>query len=207
MKVDRREFLKKAGLGTLAVASLPKLADALARPAWAQTGEALYYHLATHSFVGPTPGTPAAPQDRLMFYGQGTASPAGVTGGGAWNHTRFPGSNPPKGGPALPIVAAGAWQAKQYVSFNEIGRFGVLVAGIAEIVVDLLRTIPSVATIRGARLRLICNIGFAGLDTGEPEGIVLSIPGTPFFTGETPGPFAPVVPMFGLTAFSRLALP
>jgi hypothetical protein len=111
------------------------------------------------------------------------------------------------GGPALPIVAAGAWQAKQYISFSEIGRFGVLVAGVAEMVVDLWGTMPAPATIRGVRLRLICNIGFAGLDTGEHEGIALSIPGTSFFTGETPGPFVPVVPMFGLTAFSRVALP
>ena len=205
MKLVRREFLTKAGLGSLVLTSLSEFMT-YSPSALAQTGEVLYYHLATHSFSGPTPGTPAAPQDRLMFYGQGTFSRSSVTGGGAWNHVKFPGSNPPKGSPALPIVAAGAWQAKQHISFNEIGRFGVLVAGVAEMVVDLLRTMPSPATIRGARLKLICNIGFAGLDTGQPEGIALSIAGTPFFTGETPGPFVPVVPMLGLTAFSKVAL-
>ncbi len=204
MKVNRRDLLKKAGLGSLVLASLPKLGDALATPVWAQTPGVLNYHIATQSFAGP-PGTPAAPQDRIQIYGQGAFRSSGLTGGGGWNHVKFPGANPPKGGPPLPIVAGGAWQAKQFISFNELGRYGVVVAGVLEMVVDLLREIPSPATIRGARLKVICNIGFAGLQTGQEEGIVLSIPGTSFFTGEKPGPFEPI-PMVGLTAFTSVAL-
>jgi len=83
VKMIRREFLTKAGLGSLALTSLSEFATH-SPSALAQMGEVLYYHLATHSFSGPTPGTPAAPQDRLMFYGQGTFSHSGVTGGGAW---------------------------------------------------------------------------------------------------------------------------
>lgn len=36
MKIDRREFLRKAGFGSIALASLPTLVNALATPGWAQ---------------------------------------------------------------------------------------------------------------------------------------------------------------------------
>lgn len=37
-----------------------------------------------------------------------------------------------------------------------------------------------------ATVRVVCNIGAAGLSTGEEEGATLTIPGAPF------GPFVPV---------------
>jgi hypothetical protein len=36
MKMERAEFLKKAGLGSIAFASLPALVESFATPAWGQ---------------------------------------------------------------------------------------------------------------------------------------------------------------------------
>jgi len=41
-----------------------------------------------------------------------------------------------------------------------------------------------------------------GLDTGQDEGARLEIPGTPFSGGGLFGPFLPLVPPVGLTAFT-----
>ena len=46
-----------------------------------------------------------------------------------------------------------------------------------------------------ANLRVVCNIGAAGLNTGEEEGFVLDIPGTPFTAGGMFGPFEPFTPV------------
>lgn len=215
MKIDRRKFLKKAGLGSIALASLPALGNALAKPAWAKEGT--NFHFLAFSATGPA-GTPASPQHRIAMGGQGTFDPATpgseVVGGGAYAHHLFPGANPPAGGTAVPIVASGTWKARRLVSYKQIGTWGVLAAGVLEMVIDLFSEIPSKATIRGARLKIACNIGPAGLvNPGEMEGFTLSVPGTDFFTGGTPGPFVPIffsgapVPVLGITLFSTVPIP
>lgn len=220
MRMDRREFLRKAGLGSIALASLPKIVDTLARPAWAQ-GQ-VNYHFMCLSFAGP-PGTPAAPQHVLIMGGQGRFSPARVAspaeGGGFYVHYQTPGANPPPGGPPLPVVASGTWAARLLVGYKQIGTFGVQAAGVVEMVIDLFREVPSKAVIRGAVLKVVCSIGPAGLiNPGEREGFTLSVPGTDFAAGGTPGPFAPfgpvppppapgIAPGIGITAFSIAPLP
>lgn len=44
-------------------------------------------------------------------------------------------------------------------------------------------------------LRVACNIGPAGLSTGEAEGVTVTIDGAPV------GPFVPLTPPLGLTIF------
>ena len=61
-----------------------------------------------------------------------------------------------------------------------------------------------------ANLRVVCNIGAAGLNTGEEEGFVLDIPGTPFTAGGMFGPFEPFTPVpggptMGITVFNLLS--
>src|SRR3989304_8391351 len=77
MKMDRREFLRKAGLGSIALASLPKIVDSLATPAAAQ-GQRGY------SFVVVNKGkTVGGGDDRLVITGAGGFdAPAGARGGG-----------------------------------------------------------------------------------------------------------------------------
>jgi hypothetical protein len=201
MRIDRREFLRKAGLGSLALASLPKLADTLASPAWAQGQASVDFYAA--SAAGPA-GTPVSPQHRILMGGQCRFDPragAEVAGGGTYTHFLFPGGNPPPGGTPLSIVASGVWKSRLLVSYKEIGMWGFSAAGVFEMVIDLFRETPSKAVIRGARLKYVCNIGPAGLvNPGEPEGYTLSIPGTDFFTGGNPGAFEPLVPPLGLTS-------
>ncbi len=199
MKMDRREFLRKAGLGSVALASLPALANALAKPAWAQGRRGFTFDALNRA--GPE-GTPDRPAHTLIMAGQGHFDPAKVgsqaEGGGYYVHTTLPGALP------RPIVASGTWRARLLVSYKEIGTWGVFAAGIAEMVVDLFTQVPSPAVIRGARLKVVCNIGPAGLvNPGEIEGYTLSVPGTDFFTGATPGPFQAIPPGgVGLTVFS-----
>src|SRR3990172_174353 len=139
MKMDRREFLRKAGLGSIALASLPKIADTLATPAAAQ-GQRWY------SFVVVNKGKTIGGVDhRLVLARGGVFAPC---------------------------------------------------AGAFVLSVDLLPDLGPVRRIEGATLRIACNIGPAGLSTGEPEGVVLTIPGADF------SPFVPQDPVAGLTHLS-----
>ena len=98
-------------------------------------------------------------------------------------------------------MAAGTWKARLLVSYKEIDTWGVLAAGILEMVVDLFTQLPSPAVVRGARLKVVGNVPFGGLvNPGEIVGYTLSIPGTDFFTGGTPGSFEPTG--VGATTFS-----
>ena len=197
MKMDRGEFLRKAGLGSIALAAAPKIVDTLVTPVWAQGR--INFHFDCVSVAGSA-GTPAAPQHTLIFAGQGSFDPSRVgskaDGGGFYVHYLFPGANPPPRGTPLPVVASGKWGNGRLVSYTPLGTFGVQGAGILVMVIDLFGEIPSKAMTRGATLKVACAIGAAGIPfpPGEREGIVLSIPGTEFAAGGTPGPFAPVGP-------------
>lgn len=227
MKVDRREFLKKAGLGSLAVASLPAVIDAMRAPAHAQGR--INYHFMCDSVAGPQgaqpPATPAAPQHHIIMAGQGDFDPSQaasrVSGGGFFLHYTFPGALPPPSGTPLPVAASGMWSNGRLVSYRQLGTMGVLGAGVLELVIDLFREVPSKAVLRGARLKVVCNLGPAGLIIpGELEGFTLNIPGTDFSAGGTLGPFTPVggfpsprgagqsgAPGIGVTGFSIVPIP
>lgn len=221
MKVDRREFLKKAGLGSIALASLPQLIDAMSSPAYAQALR--NYHFVVLAVGGPqgaqAPGTPASPQHVLLMSGDGSFDPtrvaSRVTGGGMYVHFTFPGAAPPPGGTPLPVVASGTWGNGRLVSYSPVRTFGVQDTGVLQVVIDLYREVPSKATIRGAALKVVCVSGPAGVAIpGELEGITLSVPGTDFSAGGTPGPFTPTggraapgpgllgAPGVGITTFS-----
>lgn len=94
-----------------------------------------------------------------------------------------------------PLLSAGAWRVTPDFSFQLVGTHGVFAAGILVVQVSLLQELPSRAMIP-AELRVVCNIGIAGLFTGEAEGFVLTIPDAPF------GPFRQLDPIIGITIFS-----
>lgn len=227
MDGTRRALLGKLGLSSIALASLPHLVDAMATPAQAQ-GE-VNYHFFGVGVAGPQgaqpPATPASPQHWMVMSGSGSFNPgraaSSVSGGGFFVHHTFPGANPPPGGTPLPIVASGTWGNGRLVSYNPSRTFGVQGTGVLEIVIDIFRQIPSSALTRGARLKVVCVAGAAGVAIpGELEGFTLSIPGTDFSAGGTPGPFTPVGPFptprgagqpgspgIGATAFSIVPIP
>jgi hypothetical protein len=112
-----------------------------------------------------------------------------VRGGGEFVH--FDGT----GIPSPDVIATGSWRATRFLSFEEIGTFGVGVAGILEMEIKLIPC--DGPPVRGARLKIVCNIGVAGLET-EPfqqEGFTLTVPGL--------APFSPFTPPAGLTFFTR----
>lgn len=187
--MDRRSFLKTAGLGSLALASFPALHDALSGRALA-AAKSGYYLVALSQ---------AATIDKVQHFGvvsgAGSFTASEVDGGGSFLH--FDNAPPaPK-----PVIGAGTWVARRLVNFAPLGVATSLMAGILEMEVELLREVPSPAAFP-AKLKIVCNIGPAGLQTGQPEGFFLTIPGSPFVEGGAGGPFKPLHPEVGLTAFS-----
>ncbi len=123
-----------------------------------------------------------------QFNGDGKITDSDVEGGGRFNLV-IDTSPVPK-----TIVASGTWKAKRLLSFNLIGTYGAIAAGILEMKVDLVQDEGPVVE---ATLRVVCSLASAGLDAGEEEGYVLDIPGTQFTLGGTFGPFKPWHPVPG----------
>ncbi len=190
----RRNFLKKAAVGSAALVMLPTILGTLSSPVAAEgedgTGRRHFQFVAFSNAGGV---------DRVGANGEGkfkVHSPTDITGAGEGSWVHFHPSSP------VPPVAFGKWTARHFVSYDPttigspfVGIFGRIQASRVVLKVDLLREFPTKATIP-AVLKIICNIGALGSAgmTGEPEGYVLTIPGSPFDTGATPGPFKP----FGL---------
>ncbi len=182
--MNRREFLKKAGAGSIAVASisaLPALDMVLANAA-AAAGQTNFHFLAFSS--GATVG---GVQHRVAMAGEGKINGSQVVADGSFVHFDNASAVPKT------ILGTGTWKAKRLLSFNLIGTWGVLAAGILESEIHL---VPVGGSPIPAVLKVVCNIGPAGISTGQDEGFTLTIPGAPF------SPFVPLVPALGLTVFT-----
>lgn len=187
MRLDRREFLKRIGLGSLALAPLSKFVDSLAKPAWGQappTARAFQFVAFSR----------AATIDRVVHQvgmsGEGKFDPSSgwIEGGGQFVHFDDASVIPKT------IINSGRWKARRILKYEkQVGTYGRIAASVLEMEVDLLPDLGTVRRIEGVNLRIICNIGGAGLTTGEPEGYVLTVPGAPF------GAFRPLSPVLGLT--------
>jgi hypothetical protein len=180
-RLDREDLLKRGGLASLALVSLPALAHALETPALAagQTN----FHFVVVSAVG---GSLASGADAVILNGCGTAGPSQVHGAGSFTHFRVAAS------PPFPIVAHGTWKAKRLVSFELKGTYGAHAAGLLTMLVHLVPVDgPAGRRVVEATMRVVCNIGPAGLSTGLHEGVFLTVRGATF------GPAG-----IGVTAFS-----
>jgi hypothetical protein len=198
--MKRRDFWKSIGLGSAALAPFPSSSHALAARSEEHDGGRRRKR-AGFRFVSVSQAKPVGEVvPRILMNGCGTFRTSGesksckVEGGGSYDLINFASPVPST------ILAAGTWEAERVLSFNPIGTYGVLTAGILELDVDLLQEIPEREEF-SATLRIACSLAPAGLDTGEPEGFVLTIPGSPF------GPFRPIVVApkvtLGLTVFTR----
>src|SRR3990172_2845040 len=121
MKMDRREFLRKAGVGWMALASLQKIVDSLATPAAAQ-GQRWY------SFVVVNKGKTVGGVDhRLVLTGAGLFDAQAGTVDGGGNFLHF--DNAPPGTPK-PILGVGRWRPRKILNYEKtIGAFGRIAAG------------------------------------------------------------------------------
>jgi len=180
--MKRRDFLKRAGQGSVALASAPALAHVLSRVALGQGGTTNYHFLAFSSA-----GVVDAVDHTVAMVGDGHLSSGGVTGGGAFVH--FDNAPPaPK-----PVLASGSWKAKRLISYQQFGTWGAFASGVLEMEINL---VPTGGSPVPAMLTVVCNIGPAGIFVvpPSPEGYMLTIPGSLTFT--------PFVPPLGLTLFT-----
>ena len=181
--MERREFLKKAGIGSAALASFPFLAQVASAAEAVDDGRTKFYFVA---LSGLTPTLTGG--ESIAMSGSGHFSDRRVEGGGEFVH--FDGTQIP----SLNFLGTGRWRATRLISFREVGTWGTFVSGILTIGATL---IPCEGPrIRGATLEIVCNLGPAGIGTpGTVEGYTLTLP-----DGTTFSAFSPNI---GLTLFTR----
>ena len=183
--MNRRGFLRKAGLGAIALGSVPVLAETLATRAFAETDEETTtgFIFAAVS-VGPTIDGVV---HTVVMDGAGTITPSNVEGGGAFDHL----NNAASAGFPRPFFAQGTWMAKRLVSFDVFGKYGLFTAAVLTMDVELTRELPSRLVVP-ASLQIVCNVPFVPIMTGKPEGFSLTVDGLSFH---------PNVPAMGITLF------
>ncbi len=138
----------------------------------------------------------------LILSGHGTFTSGAVIGSGIYTYADLATETPKT------ILSTGTWRATEVLRWtpSEGGAtYGQVRPGTVDLRVDLIPEQGPV--IKGATLRINCNVGLAGIknkdpDTGETlaEGFWLTIPATETFgpTGAV-GPFVPKDPILGVT--------
>jgi hypothetical protein len=138
----------------------------------------------------------------LILSGHGTFTSGAVIGSGLYTYADLATETPKT------ILSIGSWRATEVLRWipTEGGAtYGQVRPGTVDLLVDLVPEQGPV--IRGATLRINCNVGLAGIknkdpDTGETlaEGYWLTIPATASF-GPTSGvgQFVPKDPILGVT--------
>lgn len=194
--ISRRRFLKATGAGVISAAALPALQQMLAARASAASESG--FTLVTTSRAATINGV----QHYMFLGGSGSFSPSHVEGGGDcylhYDNAKASGR----------VLACGTWSAKGVVNYAPVGRCGPtnMFSGILDLEIELAQIVPS-PLVRPARLRIVCNDPrFAAPSTGQPDGVTLEVPATPFVSGEAGGPFLPLQPVIGLTMLSGGAL-
>ena len=182
LSMNRRGFLKKAGVGGIALGSLPILAETLAIRASADEETTSFIFAAVSK--GPTIDGVV---HTVVMDGEGIITPAHAAGGGAFNHV----NNAPTAPFPKPFFAQGTWKAKRLVSFEVFGKYGLFTAGVLTMDVELVRELPSRLVVP-ATLQIVCNIPFVPIMTGKPEGFSLLVGNLQFH---------PNVPPMGITLF------
>ncbi len=192
---------KRAGATTFATLIIAAIACGVTATARATDGQ-LHFTLVAVNGAPATNGV----KHTLVLSGYGTFSSDSVEGGGTYAH--FDGASPvPK-----TMLGSGEWKATKVLRWTPAeggATVGRVNPGVLDLRVDIIPDQGPV--IKGATLRINCNVGFAGItnkdpDTGEPlaEGYWLTIPGSAFHGPSTAiGPFVPKDPIFGVTEIAR----
>jgi hypothetical protein len=168
--MNRRQFVKHAGLGTFGLGALATSPVALAGY---RKGDG-HQHFSLVSLSGTSAAE--AGFDHVMLL-EGAASFKAKTGqvdregGGNFAHIRFT--------PAFPagqqLIASGTWEPTGFVSYTStLPDYGRVRPSIVVVTVALH---PDAGGSFEGTLQVICNVGFAGLLTGQPEGFRLNLPG------------------------------
>jgi hypothetical protein len=167
--MDRRQFVKHAGIGSLGLGALAVTPTALAG---FRKGDG-HQHFSLVAISG-TSVAESGFDHALVLEGAGSfkAKNGQVDreGGGNFVHVRF--------APAFPmgqqIVASGKWEVTGFVSYtSNLPDYGRVRPSILTVTVELH---PDAGGSLAGTLEITCNVGFAGLLTGEDEGFKLNIP-------------------------------
>ena len=141
----------------------------------------------------------------LVLSGNGSFTSGWVKGGGGYTYADVATEIPKT------ILSTGTWKATEVLKWTPAeggATYGRIRPGVVDLRVDLMPEQGPV--IKGATLRINCNVGLAGIknkdaDTGEDlaEGFWLTIPATASFgpTGAI-GQFVPKDPILGVTEIS-----
>jgi len=159
-RTSRREFLKKAGIGSAALATLPALGELLATPALASNR--IGFSLVAASLNGA---------ERVILAGDGQFTDSEATGGGTFVHFSVSTGVPV-------VIATGVWKAKRLNSFHTVGApLGLGTSGVADMDIDL---IPANNVRVPASLTIFCDLPGPGRFSGGEEGFVLTVNGKTF---------------------------
>ncbi|MGH2546392.1 MAG: twin-arginine translocation signal domain-containing protein, partial [Actinomycetota bacterium] len=150
--MDRREFLKRASVTPVALASLPLLSGGIAEAS--EDGHKF-------RFVALSRGatTPDGVQHVIAMNGNGRILEDDVRGRGSFVHF----DNAPTAPIPKPIIFTGIWGAGRLLSFTTIGSWGRFLAGILEMTVKL---VPDGGSPVKGTMTVVCNLAPAGLLTG-----------------------------------------
>jgi hypothetical protein len=192
----RKQAFGRTAIGLVGLASVLILTNTLAAPR-ASNGDPSGVRVYRFVAFSQADATEEGAIPRIGMTGTGTFTPerGEVQGGGNYFRNNAADEVP------RPVLDFGTWVPTEIVSFDLVpdGTYGRVTAGILVLRIRLFSDLDgSVST---AALRLICNIADGGIMTGEPEGFVLNIDGTPF------GDFRPLTPTLGLTHLGLLATP
>lgn len=175
--MNRRGFLRRAGLGAIALGSFPVLAETFAIRASADDEETTTGFIFAAVSNGPTIDGVV---HTVVMDGAGMITPSNVEGGGAFDHL----NNASTAGFPRPFFAQGTWKAKRLMSFDVRGKYGLFTAGVLTMDVELMRELPSRLVVP-ATLEIVCNIPFVPIMTGKPEGFSLTVDGLAFHPSGT----------------------
>ncbi len=166
--MDRRELIKRAGIGSIGVGTLAVTPAALAGY---RKGDG-HQHF---SLVCLSRTSAAEAIDHMMVLEGAGAFKAKVRhadpeGGGNFVHFNWAA---PLAGP----IASGKWNVTGFVSYTAgnppFGDYGRVRASILVVTVALR---PDAGGTLTGTLLIACNVGFANIQTGQPEGFKLNIP-------------------------------
>lgn len=184
--MNRRDFLQRIGLGSLAAGSIPLLAQPAIAHLRSDDENQRHFRFVALSFP---PVESGIPPEAMVLEGTGIFAGRVRQANGDFQHITWP--------PPSTLLGHGLWKKKRDGAFSYqkgFGSFGEIEASILTMEIRMLPADDTGVDPFDAVLRVVCNVGPAGLLTGEDEGFTLTFP-----DGAT---FEPAVPPIGLTHIS-----
>jgi hypothetical protein len=168
--MDRGEFVKRVGVGSIGLGALAAGPVALAaRPGFPKGNG--HQHFTLVALSGTTPSVIGGIQHMMVLEGAGTfkaGSGEHADGGGNFVHLNFAAPTAP-GQP----FASGEWEVNNFISYSTpVADYGRVRASIITVSVELH---PDAGGSVAGTLLVACNVGFAGILTGQPEGFKLDL--------------------------------